>query len=152
MLYFILKEEKEGPVISFSLSPFLLLVGFLTAYKYTNFIYKQNKTSGVTPCKTKAKHNSLGQTQPQKNQLLALIAVSLPLATQHVPSSLFLTGSTGSLSSAHEMLSTLFSLSLTHSIITSSQFFFRDRGIAPSTLYFMQNRVCPNGSEKNHPD
>jgi len=48
VLYFILKEEKGGPVISFSLSPLLSLVGFLIAHKYIDFTYNKTKLVGHT--------------------------------------------------------------------------------------------------------
>lgn len=65
-----------------------------------DFITKQNQQ--VTHRNIEIKHDSLGQTQPQSNLAAPSTNCCVILPTHQVPSLLFLTGSTGGLSTAHK--------------------------------------------------
>lgn len=64
-----------------------------------DFITKQKQ---VTHANIKIKHNGLGQTQPQSKLSAPSTNCCVTPATHHTPSLLFLTGSTGGLSTAHK--------------------------------------------------
>lgn len=64
-----------------------------------DFITKQKQ---VTHANIKVKHNGLGQTQPQSKLAASRTNCCVTLATHHTPFLLFLTGSTGDLSTAQK--------------------------------------------------